>query len=51
MKLCPGCNNFLKGSCFHRDKRQNDGLQTWCKACNKERRIRKASAQAERDSS
>lgn len=35
MKLCPQCDQLKPESDFYRTKRTKDGLQSWCKSCQK----------------
>jgi hypothetical protein len=36
MKRCPGCATVKERTDFYRSKQTKDGLQGWCKNCNKE---------------
>ena len=37
MKICPKCSLSKAASEFHNNKRNQDGLSSWCKLCNKQR--------------
>lgn len=42
MKECSRCHKVLEDSCFYKNPRSKDGLQTMCKNCQKEyNKIRK----------
>lgn len=42
MKECSRCHKVLEDSCFYKNTRNKDGLQTMCKDCQKEyNKIRK----------
>jgi hypothetical protein len=36
MKECSKCHKVLEDSCFYKNPRNKDGLQTMCKDCQKE---------------
>lgn len=38
IKFCPGCKKNLPISVFVKDSSASDGLQTYCKFCNKKQR-------------
>lgn len=41
MKTCSKCGIAKPLEDFHKNRRQSDGRQTWCKACHKEHQNRK----------
>lgn len=36
-KCCPGCGEVKARDRFHLDRKRRDGLQTYCKACHRQR--------------